>query len=431
VWLYIGVRPRRPSLRQDVAEEGSARLKVGLPVRAIPYGWQEEQMVGRVVVGVDPAKRSHAVAVLDGTETELAALQVPNDNSGYRQMLRLARRWPDRTWAVEGAGGVGAQLAQRLVADGETVLDVPPKRATQTRGLAVGHGRKNDPTDARTVALVGLRGAGLRRVEPDDERVALRLLSDRRTELVDARTQTVNRLHRLLMDLIPAGGPRNLTARVAKPLLGTVRPRDVAGRTRRKLAADLIDDVATLDRKIKAVDKDLTAAVTATGTTLTDIVGVGPVTAAVILGDVGDVRRFPSKHHFGTYTGTAPIEVSSGDVVRHRLSRAGNRQLNRALHIAALTNKRHDPRGAAYYARKIADGKGKKGALRCLKRRLADAVYRQLVTDQQRQQAGPGGHSGATHQSSATGPTPAASSSDKSLPGPATHQATAHLAAAP
>jgi transposase len=387
--------------------------------------------MARVVLGVDPAKRSHAVAVLDGTETVLAALRVPNDNSGYREMRRLARRWPQRVWAVEGAGGVGAQLAQRLVADGETVLDVPPKLTAQVRGLAVGHGRKNDPTDARTIALVGLRAAGLRRVEPDDERVALRLLSDRRTELVKARTGTVNRLHRLLMDLIPAGVPRKLTARGAKALLGTVRPRDIAGRTRRRLAADLIDDVATLDRKIKALDKELAAAVTATGTTLTDIVGVGPVTAALILGEVGDVRRFPSKHHFATYTGTAPLEVSSGEVVRHRLSRAGNRQLNRALHIAALSNRRHDPRGVAYYAGKIAAKKGDKGALRCLKRRLADAVYRQLVIDLQRQQAGPGGHSGATQNSSATGPTPAASSSEKSLPGPATEHATPTLVATP
>jgi transposase len=281
------------------------------------------------------------------------------------------------------------------------------------------------------VAVVALRTPGLRRVEPDGELVALRLLSDRRTELVQTRTRTVNRLHRLLSDLVPAGAPRSLTAQSAKTLLATIRPRDVAGRTRRALAADLIDDVAAIDRKVKALDRQLTAAVAATGTTLTDIVGIGPVTAAVILGEVGDIRRFPSKHHFATYTGTAPLEVSSGEVVRHRLSRAGNRQLNRALHVAALTNKRLDPRGAAYHARKLAEGKGRKGATRCLKRRLADAVYHRLVDDLNRQAAGPGGHSGATQNSSATGPTPAASSSEKSLPGPATHQATPHLVAAP
>ena len=322
-----------------------------------------------VMIGVDPAKRSHAMAVLDRDEQQLAALQVPNDNDGYRQMLRLARRWPDRTWAVEGAGGVGAQLAQRLVADGETVLDVPPKLSTRARMFDHGHGRKNDPGDARTVAVVALRTQRLRHVVPDDELVALRLLSERRRDLVRSRTETVNQLHQLLMELIPAGAGRNLTATKAKALLATVRPRDVAGRTRRQLAVDLVDDLVVLDRKLKDLDKRIKPAVDATGSRLTDIIGVGYATAAIILGEVGDVRRFPSKHHFATYTGTAPLEVSSGDVERHRLSRAGNRQLNHALHIIALSHKRHDDRGRAYYARKLADGKGRKGALRCLKRR--------------------------------------------------------------
>jgi transposase len=385
--------------------------------------------MARVVIGVDPAKRSHALVVLDGNEVQLAGLQVRNDNAGYRQMLGLARRFPERVWAVEGAGGVGAQLAQRLVADGERVLDVPAKSSTRARGLAVGHGRKNDPEDARTVAVVAVRSPGLREVTAEDELVALRLLSGRRSELVRARTQSVNRLHQLLAELIPAGAQRNLTVRAAKSALASVRPRDVAGKTRRSIAADLIDDLTALERKIKTLDKQLTTAVAATGTRLTGIVGVGPVTAAVILGEVGDVRRFPSKAHFASYTGTAPLEASSGEIIRHRLSRAGNRRLNHALHIVALANKRHDPRGAAYYALKLAAGKGKKGALRCLKRRLADAVFRQLVTDANPEVAGPGGHSGATLQSSATGLTPAASSSDQPLPGPATQDATAALSA--
>ena len=382
-----------------------------------------------VVIGVDPAKRSHAMAVLDGNEVQLAALGVRNDNAGYWQMRALAKQWPQRTWAVEGAGGVGAQLAQRLIEDGERVLDVPPKLSTRARSLAVGHGRKNDPEDARTVAVVALRTPGLREVQPDGDLVALRLLSGRRSELVRARTQAVNQLHQLLAELIPAGAQRKLTVAAAKALLATVRPRDVAGRTRRQIAADLIGDIAALERKIKALDEQLAAAVAATGSTLTEIAGIGTVTAAVILGEVGDVRRFPSRHHFASYTGTAPLEVSSGEIVRHRLSRAGNRQLNAALHIAALTNKRYDPRGAAYYAKKLDAGKGKKGALRCLKRRLADAVFRQLVHDARRQVAGPEGHSGATLTSSATGLTPTASSSDKPQTGPATTNVTPALAA--
>jgi transposase len=367
-----------------------------------------------VMIGVDPAKRSHAMAVLDGRETQLAAVQVGNDSAGYREMIRLARRWPDRTWAVEGAAGVGVQLAQRLVADGETVLDVPPKLSTRARMFDVGHGRKNDPGDARTVAVVAIRTKGLRQVVPDDEMVALRLMSERRRDLVRSRTQTVNHLHQLLMELIAAGAQRNLTAAKAKALLATVRPRDVARRTRRQLAADLIEDLVGLDRKLTDLDTRLKAAVEATGTTLTGIKGVGTATAAMVLGEVGDVRRFPSRHHFATYTGTAPIEVSSGEVQRHRLSRAGNRQLNHALHIVALSNKRYDSRGGDYYARKVAAGKGKKGALRCLKRRLSDAVFRRLVADQQqRAQRSPGGHSGATLQSSAAGSHPNADTSEQ------------------
>ena len=379
------------------------------------------------MIGVDPAKHSHAMAVLDGAERQLAALQVANDNDGYQGMLRLARRWPERTWAVEGASGVGTHLAQRLLAGGEMVLDVPPKLATRARIFDTGHGRKNDPTDARTIAVVGLRTPGLRQVQPDGDAVALKLMSERRRELVRTRTQTVNRVHQLLMELIPAGAPKDLTVGKAKALLATVRPRDVAGRTRRQLAADFIDDVAALDRKVKDIEKRLAEAVATTGTTLTEIVGIGPVTAAAILGEVGDIRRFASRHYFATYTGTAPTEISSGDITRHRLSRAGNRRLNHALHMAALSNKRHHDRGREYYARKLAAGKGKKGAMRCLKRRLSDAVYRALIADVARKAAGPGGHTGAATKSSAADRSPMASTSDKSLPGPAAPDATPQL----
>jgi transposase len=155
--------------------------------------------------------------------------------------------------------------------------------------------------------------------------------------------------------------------------------------------------------------------VDATGTTLTQIVGVGHVTAAMILGEVGNVARFPSNDHFASYTGTAPLDASSGDVVRHRLSRAGNRQLNHALQIIAIAHRRFDPRGRDYYARKLAAGKGSKGALRCLKRRLSDVVFRHLVDDIAAKS--PGGQSGASLQSSAAGPIPTASTSEQPLPG--------------
>lgn len=368
-----------------------------------------------VVIGIDPAKRSNAIEVIDERERTLAAAVLAHDNDGYRQVREIARRFPQRLWAVEGAGGVGRQLAQRLVADGETVVDVPAKLSTRVRAMSTGHGRKTDPTDARAVAIVGLRNPNLTHVTVDDETVALRLLSERRRDLVRSRTQSISRLHQVLMELIPSGAPRNLSASRAKQLLATVRPRDVAGKARRQLAADYIDDVVTLDRKLKTIQARITEAVEASGTTLTRVIGVGPVTAAMILGEVGNIVRFPSNDHFASYTGTAPLDASSGDIVRHRLSRAGNRQLNHALHMTALAHRRFDPRGRAYYARKLAAGKGSKGAMRCLKRRLSDVVFRHLMEDAAARS--PGGQSGASLQSSAADLIPIAGTSEQPLPG--------------
>lgn len=368
-----------------------------------------------VVIGVDPAKRSNAIEVIDDRERTLAAAVLAHDNEGYRQVREIARRFPHRLWAVEGAGGVGLQLAQRLVADGERVVDVPAKLSTRVRAMSTGHGRKTDPTDARAVAIVGLRNPNLTHVTVDDETVALRLLSERRRDLVRSRTQAISRLHQVLMELIPSGAPRNLTASRAKQLLATVRPRDVAGKARRQLAADYIDDVASLDRKLKTIQTRITEAVEASGTTLTRVIGVGAVTAAMILGEVGNIARFPSNDHFASYTGTAPLDASSGDIVRHRLSRAGNRQLNHALHMIALAHRRFDPRGRAYYARKLAAGKGSKGAMRCLKRRLSDVVFRHLIDDAAARS--PGGQLGASLQSSAADLIPIVGTSEQPLPG--------------
>ena len=381
--------------------------------------------MGRVIIGVDPHKLSATIEVLDDRENVLGGGRFGTDRDGYRQMVALARRWPERVWAVEGGNGIGRHVAQRLVADGETVVDVPAKLSARARVFSTGHGRKTDATDARSIAVVAVRTAGLSQVRVDDKLVALRLLADRRDELAGARTRTVSRLHRLLLELIPGGAPRFLSATQAKALLSTVRPRDVAGRTRRQLAAELLADIVALDRKLKDSDQRLKEAVAATGSGLPDLYGIGPVGAARILGDVGDVARFRTKAHFASWTGTAPIDASSGQQQRHRLSRAGNRRLNRVLHIMAIVQLRHDTEGRAYYRRKVAAGKTPMEALRCLKRRLSDAVFRQLTADAAtKAEAGPGGHSGATLKSSAASPTPAADSSDKSLPGPAEQQPT-------
>ncbi len=220
--------------------------------------------------------------------------------------------------------------------------------------------------------------------------------------------------------LHPAGAPTRLTADAAAELLRQARPRAPLQRTLRRLAVDLVREVRRLDQRILAADTDIARAVTEAGCTLSELYGIGTLLAGKILARVGNADRFRSAAAFAAFNGTAPIEVSSGDVVRHRLSRAGDRQLNHCLHIMAITQLRGDTAGRTYYRRKRANGKSHKEALRCLKRRLSDTVYRHLQREPQaRTVTGPGGQTGATTTSSATGSTPTAGSSDKSLPGPA------------
>jgi transposase len=382
-----------------------------------------------VVIGVDPHKRSNTALVLDARETVLARQRFDNDRDGHRELKKWARQWRSRTWAIEGARGVGLGLAQRLAAEGEHVLNVPAKLSARVRALGGGSGRKTDDTDAYAVAVAGLRGHDLEVVEVDDLVTILKLMSDRRQQLVEARIAAVNRLHQQLQDLLPGGASRRLTVAKARELLSSVRPRDQVGKARKQLALEHVADVAALDAKLKTIKAQVIEVLKEHPTAVQDIRGLGAVTTALIIGEVGDVRRFPSKHHFASYTGTAPIDASSGDHVRHRLNRGGNRRLNFALHICALVQTSHPGPGPDYYQRKLAAGKSPMEAMRCLKRRLSDVVFRALLDDLEQRlasevSAGPRGHSGATLQSSASGPTPAASPSDKSLPGPATPDAT-------
>jgi transposase len=302
------------------------------------------------------------------------------------------------------------------------VVDVPAKLSARARVFATGQGRKTDPVDARSVAVVALRTPGLRQVVVDDTTVALRLLVDRRDQLGRTRTEIVSRLHHLLLELVPGGAKQFLSAQQARALLNTVRPRDVVGKTRRWLASELLHELVTIDKKIKIANQELTDLVASTGSRLQDLHGIGPSGAARLLGDIGDIARFASRAHFASWNGTAPIDASSGDQHRHRLSRAGNRRINRALHIMAIVQLRHDTEGRRYYRRKLPAGKTPMEALRALKRRLSDVVYRQMVADAKRLETGPGGHAGATLKSSAADLNPMVDTSEKSLPGPATPQ---------
>jgi transposase len=335
----------------------------------------------RVIIGVDPHKLSVTFEARDSREILRATGRFGTDARGYRLLVKYARQWPGRVWAVEGANGIGRPLAQRLLADGERVLDVPAKLAARARVFDAGQGRKTDATDAHAVVMVALRDKGLRELTIDPDLMVLQLLCDRRDELSRARAQALNRLHRLFLELVPGGAPVKKSASQYKTLLASVRQRDLAGKMRRRMAAEELADIERLDAKLKAMKAELKAAVQASGSHLMDIHGIGPAGAARILADAGDIARFPNRSHFASWTGTAPIDASSGQHTRHRLSRAGNRRLNHVLYMAGIVQLRNDTAGRAYYRRKIAGGKTSMEAMRCLRRRLSDVVYRQLAAD--------------------------------------------------
>jgi transposase len=379
--------------------------------------------VSRVVIGMDPHKRSVTIEVMAADETILGGGRFGTDADGYRSLLRYAKQWPERVWAIEGCQGIGKHVALRLLDDQELVVDVPPKLSARARVFATGQGRKTDATDAHSVALVGTRMSGLRPVINDEQLAVLRVLVDRRRSLGEDHTRMVSQLHQLLLELIPGGAKKDLSAAQAKVLLSKVRPRDAAGKTRRRVAAELIADLERIYARKKAANKELKALVEATGTSLMNLEGIGPSGAARLLVEVGDVTRFPDKAHFASWNGTAPIDASSGDQVRHRLSRKGNRQINRVLHIMATVQLRHATEGRAYFDRRVTEGKTPMEAMRALKRRLSDIVYRRLIDEAiNHALTGPGGHSGNGSDSSATGSHPDTGSSEKSLPGPATRK---------
>ncbi|WP_218026796.1 IS110 family transposase [Nocardia inohanensis] len=301
-----------------------------------------------VIIGMDPHKRSATIEAVDPTGRVLVTGRYATDNAGFAEMLTAGRRFADRVWAVEGCNGIGRHLAHRLVHDGETVIDVPTKLSAQVRVFATGNGRKTDPVDAHSVALAALHALGLRRVEADPDLVALSMLADRRDELGRAHTATLCRIHRLLLELIPGGAKTFLTARQARALIAEVTPHDAASRVRWRLVVEMIEELETIDRKTRAADKELRQLVLDRGSTLMDLHGIGPSSAARLLADTGDIHRFRDRDRFASWNGTAPLDASSGEQQRHRLSRAGNRKINRVLHIMAIVQLRNPTPGRVY-----------------------------------------------------------------------------------
>lgn len=296
-----------------------------------------------ITIGIDPHKSSLTAVALDEAGRQLAARRLPVNAGTFTALTRWASRWPQRRFAVEGANGLGRGIAQQLAAAGEAVLDVPATLAARARLLATGGGRKTDAADAASAAHVALRHDGLRHVTAEDQTTILRLLTERRDDLAHERTRILNRLHGLLRDLVPGGAAHGLSADKVAGLLRTVRPTTATQSCRRDLARELLNDLRRVDRQLKANKTQQREALAATGSTLAEVHGIAVVLSAKILGHVGDVTRFPTADHFASYTGTSPLDASSGNRNRHRLNTGGNRQLNTAPHHRRLPSPRPRP----------------------------------------------------------------------------------------
>jgi len=329
-----------------------------------------------ITIGIDPHKSSLTAVALDPSGHQVGQVGLAVTKNLEHQLLSWAQAWPDRQWGVEGASGLGRGVAQLLAAADQQVLDVPAKLAARARLLGAGSARKTDATDAAYVGAVTQRNERLRPVQAENHTVVLRLLSDRRDDLVAERTRSLNRLHVLLRDLHPGGAKRDLSTLQAAALLRLIRPLTAVDEQRKALARDLLADLRRLDTAIRTSTTALAAVLNTAGSTLTEVHGLGPVLAAKIVAHSGDVTRFPSRHHYASYCGTAPIEASSGDLRRHRLSRAGNRQLNAAVHVVAVCQAAHPGPGRDHYRRKLAEAKTPAEARRSLKRQLSNVIYK-------------------------------------------------------
>jgi transposase len=365
-----------------------------------------------VIIGVDPHKGSHTAVAVDRTEGCVGELRVRSGPGQVAGLLGWAVSFPERTWAIENAAGLGYLLAQQLIAAGERVVDVQPKLAARVRLLATEATNKNDPHDARSVAIAALRSATPRTVRAADHTAVLRLWVRRHRDVARARNQLACRLHALLCDLVPGGLPGQVYASKVDRLLEDIEPDGPVAAARVELATELVADLRRFDEQLADSHKRLAVVVAASKTTTTDIFGVGPVVAATVVGITGDIGRFANRDRFAAFNGTAPVEVSSGARVIYRLSRRGNRQLNHAIHIVAVCQIRHrHSAGRVYYDRKLAEGKTTKEALRCLKRRISDALYARMRHDARTATAaahkGPGGQPGNDSDASATGSHPA------------------------
>ena len=332
------------------------------------------------VIGIDAHKATLTCSAVDELGREVNSITAANDGRGFAKIERFALRVGATRVGIECSGSYGLALAQHLVARGWDVKEVPGQLVKQIRrALAKG---KNDSLDALLIARVVVREKNLPPPPLQGLTHDLKALVDHRETLLREATRHRNRAHAMLTALRP-GYWRAVPALTSTRRLQAARRlvEDDAG-VRAELLRDSLARVEELQSSTKVIERQIEALVKASGTSLTDIVGVSAITAGRILAELRDVGRVSGQGAFGALTGTAPVPASSGKTDRWRLNRGGNRQLNRAIHTIALTQISHDPRAREYLDRKREAGKSRKDAMRCLKRHLARVVYRRLVADQ-------------------------------------------------
>jgi transposase len=334
-------------------------------------------------VGVDTHKRTHTLVALDEGGRQLGTRTISNSPEGWASALAWARGQQQqiRCWGIENSGSLGKGFAQFLLAHGEAeVREVSPQRTAQYRR----RGRtqdKTDQADALAIArLLHAEGADLPTVQQDDASTELRLLSDHRDNLLIDRTRLINQLHGQMLQIDPGYQARSgaLTARRGLEYCRDLRPPEADGvtQTRLLIVRQLVGQILRLEGEIATITAALGERVRASQTPILGLCGVGEVIAARLLGELGTTLRVRSAAALAALAGIAPVAVSSGGRGGYRLNRGGNRQLNRVIHLMALSQRRCDPRAQAYYAKKRAEGKTRRAAMRCLKRRLVDVLYR-------------------------------------------------------
>jgi transposase len=337
-----------------------------------------------VTLGIDAHKRTHTVVAVDDVGRELGQKTTTATTSAdHLEMLRWADRFgPVRDWAVEDCRHLSRRLEADLLAAGERIVRVPPKLMAHARDAARSYG-KSDPIDALAVARAALRHPDLPAAQLDGPARELRLLVDHREDLVAERTRCINRLRWHLHELDPAWDPPARSLTRVKNLDATASRLTGHDGPVARIAAEIVAHIRGLTVRERALERQITALVRPLAPTLLALVGVGALTAAKLVAETADVRRFRSKDAFARHNGTAPLPVWSGNRERHRLSRTGNRQLNAAIHRIAITQMRCHDDARAYFERRITNGNTKTEALRALKRRLSDIVYRALLADPQ------------------------------------------------